>query len=630
MKRRLSLALSILLAISVLFGNAALALNYSGSQGNTATFELLEETRVSSPIAVANLETNVGRTFKSHPVLDSYPQGTTYVYRSANMYGGRAAARLNTNILVFAEQSFADKDAAFAYLKGLGLIDIIDEAIGSVILVTPSNPDAGFAAADQKNYYALQTAMLAQKAVERNADDTVYYSDAEYFGGYGFLYAIGIDGGATFLNTFVASEMDYASRIAGMLLINGSMEPIRQVASLLPVYLVNAREDVVEKYRKANDVDAYAREGAIEMFYNQARPVQQVIVREESTVDVAGLIKDAYYGMFVKVMRLPIVKQGLFSAGTPYQGYGFDEAPYSLNPRNAVFNGKTEQGINIFRFQEERFADIKTEDGEYLQTWFEYIPDEVLNGTAPDGTVPLILANHGSGDDPHLFIDENGWLELAGKERFIMVAAEHQYIETIRPEVMPQLVNYMVEKYPAIDTSRIYMTGYSMGGRTTVAVGTAAPSLFAAVACMSGPTEFAEENRAQFASIDLPFMYTTSGYDSPSRAVDAEGNLMPPAQAVINEFLGFNEIGAVVYDFGEYPLSGFAGDKYVRKTLNNEHVNHTWYFNNAEGVPMVALNYTEDLIHGLYPPYAQIGWDFMKCYSRNQETLEIVYNPYAK
>ena len=94
-----------------LFAPAAFALNYSGSQGNKATFETLEEARMSGPLAVATLESNNGKTFKSHPVLDGYPKGTTYVYRSANLYGGRAAARLNTDILVFSEKSFASKDA---------------------------------------------------------------------------------------------------------------------------------------------------------------------------------------------------------------------------------------------------------------------------------------------------------------------------------------------------------------------------------------------------------------------------------------------------------------------------------------------------------------------------------------
>jgi hypothetical protein len=55
-------------------------------------------------------------------------------------------------------------------------------------------------------------------------------------------------------------------------------------------------------------------------------------------------------------------------------------------------------------------SDLKTIAGEYLQAWFEYLPEEVLNNTAPAGTVPLILAMHGSGNNPRSFVDEIGLL----------------------------------------------------------------------------------------------------------------------------------------------------------------------------------------------------------------------------
>ena len=112
------------------------------------------------------------------------------------------------------------------------MIEIINQAIGSVVLVTPSDAKAGFTANDQKYYYALQTAMFAQKAIRTTGNKTTYYSDAEYFGGFGYTYVIGIDGGATFLNNYVAGTLDYVSRIAGMLLINGKMENIRNIARM--------------------------------------------------------------------------------------------------------------------------------------------------------------------------------------------------------------------------------------------------------------------------------------------------------------------------------------------------------------------------------------------------------------
>ena len=44
---------------------------------------------------------------------------------------------------------------------------------------------------------------------------------------------------------------------------------------------------------------------------------------------------------------------------------------------------------------------------------------------------------------------------------------------------------------------------------------------------------------------------------------------------------------------------------------------------------MVGLNVTEFLPHGLYQEYANVAWDYLKHFSRNQETGEIEYNPYV-
>ncbi|MGE5489447.1 MAG: hypothetical protein ACM3ZB_16645, partial [bacterium] len=138
----LKMQLSLALAAALLSSSGLLALDYAGGQGNQATFETMEEARVNGPLVVGKLEGNTGRTFKSHPVLDSYPKGTTYIYRSPDMYGSRAAARINTNLVVFVEKAFANKDAALQYLRDLGVIRIIDEARGSVVLVTPADGKA--------------------------------------------------------------------------------------------------------------------------------------------------------------------------------------------------------------------------------------------------------------------------------------------------------------------------------------------------------------------------------------------------------------------------------------------------------------------------------------------------------
>lgn len=618
------------------------ALNYSGSQGNPATFETLEETRVSSPLAVAPLETNNGKSFKSHPVLDGYPQGTTYIYRSPNLFGGRAAARLNTDILLFVEKSFQSKDAALKYLKDLGLIDIINQAIGSIILVTPANAKAGFTANDQKLYYALQTAMFAQKALERTGDKTTYYSDAEYFGGFGYTYVIGIDGGATFLNNYLAGTIDYISRIAGMLLINGSMENIRNVATQIPVYLVNASASIIEKYKNINNTDSSTITGSIKTLFNQALPLKKVVIVRDENPDAAKYIKDAYYNMFIKAMRVPVLKPGLYSASTPYQNSALDQAPYSLCNRNAILNSVTQDGIHFKRHTEETFNDLKTTAGEYLQTWFEYLPEEVLNGSAPAGTVPLILAMHGSGDDPRSFVDEIGLLALAGSERFAVIAPEHQYIfwtqqgnkyiEGIECDVLPRFVRHLLKAYPALDPARVYVTGYSMGGFATFKAVHGDPSVFAAAVPMAGmgytgtPAQI-----AQFDKVDLPILFMTSTYDLNGPFDPVKGTIGSSFKTQIPLFLGYNGMKTIdAFDFTTYPIAGFKADQVETFKLNNEYKNTLWYINNTDGVPMIALSVTEGLVHALYPEYGRIMWNFAKHYSRNQQTGAIRYNPYKK
>lgn len=643
-KKQSRLGITLTLIAGLLLPICAVALNYSGRQGNQATFETLEETRVSSPVAVATLETNNGKKFKSHPVLDGYPQGTTYVYRSANLYGGRASARQNTDILIFSEKSFASKDEAFAYLKELGLIKIVDEAIGSVVLVTPSDPKAGFTASDQKYYYALQTAIFAQKASETVDKVTTFYSDAEYFGGFGYTYVIGIDGGATFLNNYVASTFDYVSRIAGMLLIGGKMDNVRNVASQVPVYLVNAPDSVAAKYKKANDTGAYMSAGGVETYFDQALPLKKVVIASDPSPDPAKYIKDAYYSLFIKAMRIPVIKQGLYTASTPYQGYGLDQAPYSLSARNAVIDGVTEDGIHVIHKSEGTFSDLKTAGGEYLQTWFEYLPDEVVHGTAPAGTVPLILALHGGGDDPRQFVDEIGLLSLAGTERFAMVAPEHQNIgfsmrgpfgapgsqaEGILPAVLPRFVKYILKKYPALDASRVYVTGYSMGGAATLRAVNGDPSVFAAAVPMAAaPYIGTPEQVAQFQKAHLPIMFTTSSFDLGGAFNPSTETIAVGYQTQLNLFLGYNGMKKIdAFDFKTYPINGFKADRVVKVKLNGEYGNTRWFLDDADGVPMIGLSYTESLNHALYPEYAKLFWDFAKHYSRDQKTGAIHYNP---
>ena len=84
------------------------------------------------------------------------------------------------------------------------------------------------------------------------------------------------------------------------------------------------------------------------------------------------------------------------------------------------------------------------------------------------------------------------------------------------------------------------------------------------------------------------------------------------------------------YDFDTYRFFGAKADIYVENTLNGEYTNRMWLMKNAKGIPMVGLSVTDYLPHGLYQEYGDIAWNFMKHYSRNQDTGAIVYNANAQ
>jgi poly(3-hydroxybutyrate) depolymerase len=273
-----------------------------------------------------------------------------------------------------------------------------------------------------------------------------------------------------------------------------------------------------------------------------------------------------------------------------------------------VTNGVAPDGISEFPHQEARFSGIKSKTGEYLQTWYEYVPGEVLQKRGAPGTVPLVIALHGGGDDPQAFVEEVGWLEMARQQRFIIVAPEHQGLysdQAVLGDSIAALANYMMKSYPAIDASRIYASGYSMGGGATLTISTSHPRMLAAVVDMAGAMfKFTDQMENKFKDTDLPFMYLTSAHDLEPNINPEDGSLSENSQVLLNKFLVFNNMNQITYDFKAYPKCGFRADSWSETLLNDEYKNFVWYLNNRQGVPIVALNYTADLIHALYPQYA--------------------------
>ena len=622
MKKLCCLFLALLM---VLTAASAFAAGYQQHLANESTFASLEAARAAESDEMAEL--TPGRTYMPDPALDTYPEGTTWVYRSAGIYTPLSAApRMNTNFLVYTEEMFEDEGAAYAYLKDLGLIDLCDAAVGSIVLVSPITPvgqdsngarTGGFGQADQYAYFLLQSAMC-NIGGSTGGNPATYYADSVYYGGLTYRYLIGIGGGATFINDYIAGALDDISRIAGLFLYDGKMADISKVADRVPTYLVNASEKTIAKYAAANECDAYGEEDGVQIYFNQARP-QQAVRAAQADQLTADMLSDVFYSFLSHAMRVPVLKAGQNNANMLFADYNWNAAPYTLSVRVPIFNGRTQTGLVLSEHHGTEFS----EDESY---WYELVPEEVIDGTAPEHSVVLWVSNHGGGDDTVQYMDEIGLIELASNERQAIIGGQNL--------ANPEMVTYMLEKYPALDPSRVYTQGYSMGGGNTLNIIQKKPAYFAAAVPMAAVFyNVTEEEKAQFEKVDLPVMLLTSTYDyffeweNFTWRVNAGMNY--PQN--LNDFLSYNEMdGIESFDMEAYPFHGFKSDTYRRITLNGEYTNHTWFLKNKAGVPMVGLTVTEFLPHGLYPEYTKLAWDYVKHFSRNQETGEIIYNPYAE
>ncbi|NLV51419.1 MAG: prolyl oligopeptidase family serine peptidase [Clostridiales bacterium] len=613
-------------------------LKYYNRQGNSATFETLGEVCANAPAATAALTGNFRMPRIANPKLMDFPQGLVYIYRSPELYGGETAARNNTSFIVFSDKRYETKVEAYAYLQGLGLIDIINEAVGTILLEMPEK-DAGYSESYLQRCYTLHNALYTQKAYVEVDGKRCCPAESEYCGGYGKIYMFGEGAGADFMNNFIAGSRDeLIGRAAGYFTYGGGMSEEVKVSQYVPAYIVNGSDTAVRKFREANGTDAYSFDGGVAEFYNSGVPLRKVCAATDYEGNAGKWMVKAFREVFMYLQRSANVSTKYLEPAVtgPYQGYV--PAPpislFALSARNPIFGGKTAVGdLQVtFMYDGERFSHIKasgggfmSEEGAYLDTWYEAVPPTVLSNTAPEHSVPLLLANHGGGDDHLMFLDETGILLTAAREGFAVVAPMHSGITSIAGEAFPLLVKYMLDKYPALDPERVYVTGYSMGGQATYNCIAAHPEIFAAAAPMAMPLrDLPDSARALYEKYDLPVMLISSTYDFAAWDV-GNGHLNEGGLACLQTYCGFNGIAPVEkFDYARYPMIGRSFDSFRLTVINGEWRNFEWLIKNDKGVPMMGLNVTEYLQHSLWPGYGDIAYSFLRRYRRRAGTGEII------
>lgn len=112
--------------------------------------------------------------------------------------------------------------------------------------------------------------------------------------------------------------------------------------------------------------------------------------------------------------------------------------------------------------------------------YFAFYNKGLFEAAGPQG-VPLVLGFHGGGDSCFFFSIMAGWAKIAHRHNFLLVTIENHLNSTATE--MLELVEILKKKYK-IDSSRIYATGFSMGGCKTWDLIQEYPELLAAAAPM--------------------------------------------------------------------------------------------------------------------------------------------------
>lgn len=506
-------------------------------------------------------------------VIDEEVKGQVsfIVYTPANI----APAGASTPIfLVYGDDAYTEESAQTA-AGDMGLDTLAAKANANVIFVNPMGDSWG--EADVQAYLYGLVDMWNEDAgstTGMNADNTKYIGSTQR------IYIIADGSGADFAATqlaadtlekfFVFTTFKYVP--TAMLLNHPSAAPTALTCGM-PVLLANSDEELKTAFETLNkDV-----ENAL-----------TVTVSSENGSLTPQLLDKAWEDVFSRVRRQGIGSDAYCILNIPH----YDEYQLTVLHDSADIQGKP---LN----------------------WDEYIPDGVdLQGEA---VVPLVFTFHGGGNNSEFQAFASGWPILASEENFMVVAVD-QHVERSAEEIT-ELLKLLLEKYPGIDTTRIYASGFSMGAVKSWQLGENYPELFAGIAPMDAVTEAP----AQVKDVIIPTFYVAGEEDGllvfpHQQAFGAEEAAEGNGDYTLQTILEMNAVDYKGYDATLHPLWGMTfDDTYTVDSENGKHTVTVNTLKSTDGNTYTALASTSHQSHAVLEVNTRAAWEFLSRFSRNAD-----------
>jgi len=516
------------------------------------------------------------------------------------------ASRLtNPILLIFGYERFTE-DSAREMAESSGLADFARREHSVIAFVNPIGDEWGEEDAEAFSIYA--GALFAERPTQAGTPDDRpewipelnMFENGEYRGFTGHrYYFIAADRGADFVNTYLMDDTvttlygwggRAAALPANVMLFNPTVPPTVQPNLIdgtlqfeFPAILVNGTSDIANAFSTLNH-----------------RSDRVLSLTSSLTSGFDYEIIESQFNQLISVRRSGI-------------GPG----------NNVIFDVPVWEALGV-EVVEHR-PNLAGEERLLLA----YIPNDLAN--APAGTIPLVIGLHGMGEMAEFFALMSTWPEVGAREGFITVTVnDHNEIPI---ENTPDLVNYILQSYPMIDTTRIFMTGFSMGMGASINRAVEFPELFAGIAPEAGGPAIAEITTDS--DLIIPTILTVGEREQFGNAFPGHTHVGGNVQEFTEErengpyrFLEhlfvINDIcdGIYVYDANAdntfWGIADFYNVQIVPAVSGRSVMTVNSIVSNDGNVYTKLVN-TSYLAHNIFREHPQVAWDFLSQFSRNPD-----------
>ena len=236
--------------------------------------------------------------------------------------------------------------------------------------------------------------------------------------------------------------------------------------------------------------------------------------------------------------------------------------------------------------------------------------------------VPLLMCFHGGGDSTFFMATISGWNRIAAKYGFLLVCVENHLNSTATETI--DMIGKLMDRYP-IDPTRIYASGFSMGGCKSWDMMQEYPRVFAAAAPMDatfevGCNSYGEAIGFYNQTVTLPIFYA-GGEITPlpelpfqaQKCVDRMGYVFK-----VNEVVKPYEVKLEEKDSWEDPIWGVKGD-FTYSLVNEERENSTLtlqLFTSTNGKCYSIFGCVGNQGHEVRHHTCEQAWKFMSQFRR--------------